>query len=267
MTNKKFYFLAGIHRSGNTVLSSILNQHPSIYSTPLGPVCDYMWLVHTNDTQMEIMNTFYYRKKQLMSNMMNLYYSDVEKPIIIDREKNWGHPENLNMLKTYVTDNPKIIFTIRPISEVLASTIAINKDPIKNEMKTKEWKYDKNLSENENICEYIMRFDSEISILLSAVESIKNPKNHGVFHIVRYDDLLNKPQETMNSIYNFLDIESFNHDFNNIIKIEEYNDSFLGFSKDLHHVRKKLSRGSVNVNDYVSDYIKQKYSYIDVFFK
>ena len=31
---KTFHFMAGIHRSGSTLLSAILNQHPEIYSSP-----------------------------------------------------------------------------------------------------------------------------------------------------------------------------------------------------------------------------------------
>ena len=32
--NKKFYFMAGLPRSGGTLLSSILNQNPNIYVSP-----------------------------------------------------------------------------------------------------------------------------------------------------------------------------------------------------------------------------------------
>lgn len=34
MTNKNIYFMAGLQRSGATVLSAILNQNPDIYASP-----------------------------------------------------------------------------------------------------------------------------------------------------------------------------------------------------------------------------------------
>ena len=34
MKNKKFYFLCGLPRAGNTLLTSILNQNPDIACTP-----------------------------------------------------------------------------------------------------------------------------------------------------------------------------------------------------------------------------------------
>ena len=34
MENKKFYFLCGLPRAGNTLLTSLLNQNPQIACTP-----------------------------------------------------------------------------------------------------------------------------------------------------------------------------------------------------------------------------------------
>ena len=143
--DKQLYFLAGMHRSGNTLLSSILNQHPDIYSSPLGPMCEYMWLVHNSNHESTKINIYDYRKKQLISNMHRSYYADVDKPIIVDREKNWAHPENLKMLKTYISEQPKIIYTVRPIAEVLASLIAINKNSIVMEMAIFNWNFNNDL--------------------------------------------------------------------------------------------------------------------------
>ena len=36
-------FLAGIHRSGNTVLASILNQNPDFYIEGISPLVGLMW--------------------------------------------------------------------------------------------------------------------------------------------------------------------------------------------------------------------------------
>ena len=37
-TEKTFYFMTGLPRSGSTLLSSILNQNPKFYSGPSSPV-------------------------------------------------------------------------------------------------------------------------------------------------------------------------------------------------------------------------------------
>lgn len=264
---KTFHYLAGLHRSGNTVLSAILNQHPEIYSAPLGPICEYMWLVHDSFHETTIINTDGYRKTQLISKMMESYYSDVEKPIIIDRDKNWGHPGNVNMLKTHVNKNPKIIYTTRPIAEVIASYIAINTKGILNEMQYFGWPTSNNKSINDNMCDFLMRPDGQFMRSVTAADSINDPENAGMFHIVRYRDLLDSPQKTMDGIYDFLGISSFEHNFYNIQKLETYDDTKAGLPKDLHKVRKTLSKGDVIVDEYVSKSIQEKYAHLDELIK
>ena len=45
---KTYHFLAGLPRSGNTLLSSILNQNPLIHSSPLSPINQIMWQQEQN---------------------------------------------------------------------------------------------------------------------------------------------------------------------------------------------------------------------------
>jgi len=49
------------------------------------------------------------------------------------------------MLKTYISEQPKIIYTVRPIAEVLASLIAINKNSIVMEMAIFNWNFNNDL--------------------------------------------------------------------------------------------------------------------------
>ena len=50
---KDYYFLAGLPRSGNTVLSSILNQNPLIYSSPLSPISEILYQYETTIPETE----------------------------------------------------------------------------------------------------------------------------------------------------------------------------------------------------------------------
>ena len=45
---KTFYFMAGLPRSGSTLLSSILNQNPRFYSGPSSPVLGAMYALEAN---------------------------------------------------------------------------------------------------------------------------------------------------------------------------------------------------------------------------
>ena len=160
---KTYHFLAGLPRSGNTVLSSLLNQNPEIYSSPLSPVCGYMWDLHKSldNREANFRNDFTSNNMSIMSNIMDSFYYNIDKPIIFDREKSWGTPGNLKVIKKYITPSPKIIFTVRPILEVLASFISLIPEDslsyIDEDMASSNWWYKEYLSRNENRCDYLMR--------------------------------------------------------------------------------------------------------------
>jgi hypothetical protein len=185
----------------------------------------------------------------MISKMMENYYSDVKQDIIIDREKNWAHPENIKLLKKYIAENPKIIFTTRPFHEILASFIAVNKDNIVIDMVYSGFKRRDDWTQDQNICEYLV-YHTKFYSIMESLQSIDDPTNS--IHVVKYEDLINTPQETMDKIYNFLEIESFKHNFNNIINNEEQNDQIGGLPKNLHEIRKTLGRSEVKVEDYLS---------------
>lgn len=264
---KQYHFLAGLHRSGNTVLSSILNQHPDIYSSPLSPISEYMWRTYTASKEIEPARTnmFPKRSTRLLSKMLENYYEDVEKPIVFDRDKNWAHPANIQMIKDCLDFKPKIVFTTRPIIEILASFIAIDRDTVIGWMNNAGFRIDDSLTLNDNLCDYLVSDIYDLSRILKALECIDNPNNAGMIHVVKYEDLLNTPQETMNSIYDFLEIESFQHNFKNIRKIEEYNESAAGLPKDLHKVRRILGKSDVKVEDYLTPRSIEKYKDVRYF--
>jgi sulfotransferase len=258
--DKKFYFLAGFPRSGNTLLSSILNQNPEIYSSPLSPVSEYMWQCHLAKSNLEQAKTNPYtnRSDNVVSSIIKNYYEDVEKPIIFDRDKNWASPGNVKILNHYLNQKPKIVFTTRPIIEILASLIAIFKDKAVHSMNTSGYTVDVNLSKNDNLCDYLMSEYGQVGQLSIAFDSIDN-LNDDTIHIVKYEDLLSTPQDTMNNIYDFLEIDRFDHNFTNIRKIDQDNDDAAGHPKDLHKIRRKLGRGEVRVEDYLTPRSIEKY--------
>jgi sulfotransferase len=260
--NKTYHFLAGLPRSGNTLLSSILNQNPEIYSTPLSPLPTYMWDFANSSGNIEQVNrttSNQLRTELFLSSFMESYYKDVKKPIIIEREKTWGTPDNLALIKNYITPTPKIIFTVRDIVEILASFMRMDVQYLKRDANNANFFIGNYRSEQDLLCEFLMSTNGNIDKTLLSLSSAFYPENRGIFHIVEYNDIVLKPDETMAKIYNFLEMPYYNHNFNHIEKEEIENDEALGLPKDLHDVRNSLSPSSTSL-DVLSDYIRHKYS-------
>lgn len=260
---KKYYFLSGLPRSGNTLLSAILNQNPKIYSSPLSPVKDillnYDNLFKTEENFLREEN----QKKltEFGNNIIENYYKDINNSIIIDRAKGWGLPDYFNLIKKYITPSPKVIFTVRPVIEILTSFINIlpENSYIDQEMEEKFW-WNKNfLNKNDNRCDYLMRPYGQIDNLLFSLNNLLNLENIKNVCLIEYNDIIKDPEKTMHKIYNFLELPYHKHDFNNIIKLETGKEN-IKHPKDMHEIRKILAKKSKNPQDVLSNYVINKYS-------
>lgn len=260
--DKTFHYLSGLPRSGNTVVSSLLNQNPDIHSSALSPVCSFVWEVYQSSLNQEnsLRNKDKSGTNSVISNILPNYYASIDKPIIFDREKAWGTPANLSLIKTYFTKEPKIVYTVRPIIEVLTSFLSLDTTWIDAGMTNNGWNYKTYLSLNDNRCDFLMRSWGEIDRELLVLNEVIKPENKDIFHLVEYSDLIDNPQEVMDGIYKFIGVESFTHNFNNIKKLEVDDDTAIGLPKDLHKVRPQLKKVSQKPEDVLSDYVLKKYS-------
>ena len=261
--NHNFYFMAGLPRAGSTLLKSIINQNPNIYTQPVTPVMELMY--HTEQYFLTSEQYIGYPNPEgaykLISNIIENYYFKVEKPIIIDHNRAWSN--NIERLRTYITPNPKIICPVRDISEILTSFITMihrNSDEVSFIDQTL---IDKGFTvDDDNRCQYLMSDDGIVEQALWAQSQafIRNETKHLL--MVEYNDIVNTPQETMDRIYNFLEIDGYKHDFNNVKNNHRESEKQWNL-KDMHHVRNKVQKISKKPEDVLSPFILNKYSKLE----
>lgn len=262
---KTIHFLSGLPRSGNTLLSALLNQNPDFYSSPISPLSENIYSLYRNYNYEAVQRNEenYVRHTKALQNYSQSFYADVKQDIIFDREKDWATPPNLFLIKEFITDKPKVIFTVRNLLEVLASMITINRELYLMEMRNFELGAKYYLTENDALCEYLMRPMALVDKSLLAMANAMSEDNSETFHIVQYKDLVKNPEQSMKDIYKFLDLSYYPHNFANIKKVENDNDAAVGLSPDTHHVRKSITPSEIDPHSFFSPYILDKYSNID----
>lgn len=259
---KDFYFLAGLPRSGSTLLTALLNQNNTIYASEVSPVASMMGFLYKNIEGMESFKADYKKNSHIncVKEIPNSFYSDIEKPIVIDKNRMWGTPFHFNLAQL-INPDTKIILTVRPILEILASIINLcNKNPNNNidlSLQNEDFysKYYKDL--NDARCEYVMRAGGELDLaLLSVANSLNHPKN---FHIVWYNNLTDNPQNELNKIYDFLGVKRHTHDLQNIKSVDKLNDVQAFGIHNLHKVKPKIEKSKTSPSESLSSYIINKY--------
>ena len=255
--------MAGLPRSGSTLLKSILNQNPNIHANPVSPVMELMY--HTEEYLKQSEQYLGYPKPKsaykIISSYIENYYFDREESVIIDHCRAWTN--NIERIKTYITPNPKIICPVRDIVEILTSFITMvhrNDDQVSF--------IDQHLIEkgvtvdDDNRCQYLMSDEGIVEQALWAQSQafIKNDTRHLL--MIEYNDLVNAPDETMRRIYDFLEMDNYNHNFKNVENHHRENDD-QWYLKDMHYVRKEVKKTSKKPEDVLSPYILNRYKQLE----
>lgn len=268
--SKKYYFMAGLPRSGSTLLSSILNQNPKFYSGPSSPVLSTMYAIEQHLLGDELFHGFpkHDQGKEIISNVINHFYSDIDQPIIIDKNRAWT--ARIFYIEHYIEQPAKIICPVRDIEEILTSMIMmIRRNPYKegneriNFIDEQLVKLNIPINDN-NRCEYIAGPDGILGQSLNAINEALSQNNSNKLHFVEYNNLINHPQETMNKLYDFLEEETYEHDFQNIQNLNRENDMSTYGIEDMHEVRSVLKSTSSNPMKVLSDYVLEKCKGMDI---
>lgn len=241
---KTIYLLAGLPRSGSTLLMNILGQNPRFYVTPTsGIVCT---LINVRDDwdqnkaysamgrkQSELI------KRNVLDSILQAYFQHTDKSVCIDKNRLWL--EYLEMAATILggRDKVKVIVTVRDLRDVLASfelayrrTSALSQIPLERldllKAKTALGRMEYFLSNSENVGR--------------AYNAIRDAVTRGwqdCMHFVEYDQLTQNPNSTLQGIYAFLGEAAFDHDFENVEQVTFENDFVYGY-KDLHTIRQQV---------------------------
>ena len=117
----------------------------------------------------------------------------------------------------------------------------------------------------EKTCYELMSDDGTIGKNLFSIKNLIKEKEDYI--IINYLDLINKPLEQINRLYKFLNIDNFNHVFENFndfsINGIKYNDSVL--NAPYHKIRTdKIKLNEYSINDYLPTNIIKQYSNLDI---
>ena len=266
---KKYYFLAGLPRSGNTLLSSILNQNPDIMVSANSFLCDHMHQTALLQYEERFQNFPDSNSlNNLISSTFDSYYKDWDAKYIIDRSP-WGTPTNLYLLENYLSNEVKIICTVRDIVEILASFIRLSPKRLRimiQEQRDNNQRFlESYKSEIELMCEVLTEPSGQLEKFLFSLNNLLKEQNRKYLHIIEYEDLVNDTDNTIKKIYDFLGIEQYEHKYGYIKQFSangvEYDDSM--YDGNLHKVKSKIKQKKYAVEDVLPPHIIQKYSNLE----
>ncbi len=256
--------MAGLPRSGSTLLSAILNQNPDIYVTPS---VDTNFLILSLYKTSQVSETYHSGfapegYQNVMAKLPDVFYEHIDKRYIIDKNRNWGTPENIEVAELFA-ENVRIICPVRPILEILASFVRLadkNPDNFIDKF-VSDYPVSQFRPKNDARCDAMMAANHHIEMNIFSLASSLDPRHQGKFHFVAYDDLVSKPEKVIEAIYSFLQIPKFEHTYENLRWPLMPNEAKVFGIPNMHEVRSKIDRSKTDTS-ILSEYVHKKYGHV-----
>lgn len=247
MKLKQMHFLAGLPRSGTTLLGAIFSQNPNLYGSATSPLPGLMASTHQSFEQSQFTTTpeMKNKKNDILKGLTSGLYSSVKEDVIIEKNRAWSYLLHIQTMEALLERKVKVICPVRPIADVLASFVSImNKNGGRSNLE-KEMQMRGIPLTDKGRCDFLM--DPKFGTVRQAYDWMKQTfqtEYKDRLFFIEYDDLIAEPQKTMDSIYEFLEIPSYKHDFENIIAKAKEDDEISFGLPGLHEVRLKLEKRS-----------------------
>jgi sulfotransferase len=212
--NKEFVFIAGMPRSGSTVLANILDQNPKFGSDAVtSGLGGLLSMVKENWDKVESFKSWPDPdlKRRVLQGIFASYYGDNDCSTIIDKNRAW--PSHIESLEFILGKKPKIIMCVRDMRAIMASW-------------EKLWRKNKDIyplnipiDAQHTVESRVAHWGSSKDHTGKAYLTIQDALQRGYkdcMLFVDFDKLTMDPHQQLKRIYEFIAEEHFVHDFNNI---------------------------------------------------
>lgn len=259
MTDKTIHFIAGLPRSGSTLLCNILNQNPRFHATSTSGILDIVLAIRN---QWENVNEFKASpnkigKNAVVKGILQNYYSTANKPVIFDKSRGWcSHIE----LAEFILDRKvKVLVPVRKITDILSSFEKLWRN------QAHEWQFPQEKSNYfewqtvEGRADIWMKNDQPVGIAYNKIRDVISRGLSDRLLFIEFEHLTETPSKTLETIYNFLGEKQFEHDFNNVEQTTSENDDIHGIP-GLHVIRPVVQPVPTDAKEILGDGVIKRYS-------
>jgi sulfotransferase len=254
---KTIHFISGLPRSGSTLLTNILKQHPKIHGESVSSLSSIFGTINANWTNIEANQEFdnTQAKTGVLSSILQGYYSHIDKDIVFDKDRGWV--PLLPVVEAVLQRQVKMVICVRNPAEILTSF-----ERLRKENPLYFTRADLQLKESSNIASRAYYYAGPEGPLGLSHRNIKDAIVMGYldrFLFVDYGRFCSSPKSQTKRIYDFFELPNFEHDFENISQTEEYNDLAVGLP-NLHKVKSKIQKTTVNCVEYLGLDLYEQYN-------
>lgn len=249
------HFMSGLPRSGSTVLSSILNQNPSVYVTPTSPMLNVavkMQEAWREDPTVKA-NYFEEQARNITKAILPAFWQHRSEPIIIDKGRGWA--KNMPTANALFGEKIKVIVVERDLPSIMASWLTVIKKQTHDQFDRLIIQKGYPATDENRMAE--MWFNM-VKDCMEGTQQIKRDVPDQIV-VVDYDELIVDPCAQLKRIETFLELPEFNYTFDNI-KNDTADDDLIAWGFDgLHTIRPTLEKISKDPREILGDELYNRF--------
>jgi len=217
----KFNVIAGMPRSGSTLLCNILNQNPRFHASSTSCMAQTVRAISTLwSSSLEIKSELIVAKEATEARMIRAaralvvaWYEEAGE-VVFDKGRFWNH--NLPVLHQLFPD-AQVLVCVRDLRAVLASVEKQHeKNPLMDDagdptQLTKYSRADRLFSPNGLIGQQVIGVEDLLR------RNLRNADGTAFAHTIQFETFVQSPQLIMDRIYAALGEEHFEHDFEHVV--------------------------------------------------
>jgi sulfotransferase len=236
---KTFHFIAGMPRSGSTLLANILAQNPRFEASATSGIMDVIVSIRNGwDDLIEFKASPNERgKMNVMRGMLDSYYRDSNRPVVFDKSRGWI--AYLEMAEMLLERKAKVLVPVRDLRDIVASFEMLWRKSNATRQPGAEAAYFVDYQSVDGRANVLVRQDQPVGLAYARIKDALLRGFRDRLYFVHFEKLTTNPQQTMNEIYQFLGEKPFAHNFDHVEQVTWENDAVHGY-KGLHDIRSKV---------------------------
>jgi len=255
--NNKIILIAGLPRSGSTLLCNILAQNDKFHVTPTNGTLNLLQLIKNTWSDIDSFKAQGIEKtlpkvRSAMRGLLNGFYGEEfdKDMIVFDKDRGWLN--NIDLIEEVTGRKVQVITTIRDIKDIVSSFEKLNR---KNPM------LKNNLYSNDvaRLSIYSRSADllSPTGVVGNCVNMLRDVFQKGLddrLLIIPMGALTNDPMSVMEELHQRLDLEPFEYHFINMKQLVIEDDLVYGI-EGLHTIQKDVTPIQSNAMEILGEQI------------
>ncbi len=236
------FFNSSMPRSGSTLIQNILAQNPSIHATPTDGFLELIYgarVNYTNNAEFKAQDAEQMQAawRGFCREGMKGYAAGLsDKPHTCIKSRGIG--EQFNWFSAFMGEDPKLIVMVRNVKAVLASMEKMHRANSDKAQAVHNPSEMRGLTTDSRVSQWLQ--GPPVGLALQRLQQMTREDITSKCLIIRYEDLCKNPATETGRVYQYLGLDPFAHDFENVEQVTQEDDAVYGMTPTLHKVRKKV---------------------------